>query len=112
MMQQTLVQELQETFEKVAGIIRANDPGARTNQCRFNFKSASLLLRHELSAEAVAQLTAPGLAVFLRPNREPFLRVKGRIDFRRGGATELRALLGRLQKSAAPLILTNNWRDS
>ena len=102
MVQQTLIQELQGTFERVAEVIRTNDPGSRTGERRFNFKSASLLISDDLSAESVAKLTAPGLLVFLRLDREPFLGVMGRVDFRRGGAVELRALLTRLQKSTAP----------
>jgi hypothetical protein len=100
MIQETLAQELQKTFERVAEIIRANDLGSGTSRLQFNFKSASLLVRHESSAQSFAQLTAAGLLVFLRPDKEPFIGVMGRIDFRRGGATELRALLARLQKSA------------
>jgi hypothetical protein len=102
MSQQMLTQELQEIFERVAEIIRANDPEAGPGQRRFNFKSASLLIRHDSSAQSVAQLTAPGLLVFLRPDKEPILDVMGRIDFRRGGAMELRALLARLQKGGTP----------
>jgi hypothetical protein len=105
MIQQTLIQELQKTFERVAEIIRANDPGSGTSQRQFNFKSVNLLVRHESSAQSFAQLTAPGLLVFLRPDKEPFLGVLGRIDFRRGGATELRALLARLQRGAMPSSL-------
>jgi hypothetical protein len=102
MVQQTLIQELQGTFERVAEVIRTNDPATRTRERRFNVKSTSLLISHELSAESVAKLTAPGLLVFLRLDREPFLGVMGCVDFRRGGAAELRALLARLQKSTAP----------
>lgn len=104
MIQQTLVQELQQTFERVAEIIRANDLGSGTSRRQFNFKSASLLVRHELAARSFAQLTSAGLLVFLRSDKEPFIGVMGRIDFRRGGATELRALLARLQKGAIPSL--------
>jgi hypothetical protein len=55
------MQELQETFEKVAEIIRANDTGSGTRQRQFNFKSVSLLVRHEPSTRSFAQLTAPDL---------------------------------------------------
>src|SRR5689334_4176585 len=99
MTQQTLVQELQALFEKIAQIIRANDQLSNADRRHFTFKSASLLVQHESSAQQFAQLTAPGVLAFLRPDREPFLGVMGRIDFRRGGAAELRALLARLQKS-------------
>jgi hypothetical protein len=105
MIQQSLVQEVQKTFERVAEIIRANDLGSGTSRRQFNFKSASLLVRHETSAQSFTQLTAVGLLVFLRPDKEPFIGVMGRIDFRRGGATELRALLARLQKCAIPSSL-------
>ena len=104
MIEQTLVQELQKTFERVAEIVRANDLGSGTGRLQFNFKSASLLVRHESSVQSFAQLTAPGLLVFLRPDKEPFIGVMGRIDFRRGGATELRALLARLKKGALPSL--------
>jgi hypothetical protein len=104
MTQQTLVQELQKAFERVAGIIRANDLGSGTGQRQFNFKSANLLVGHESSAQSSAQLTSAGLLVFLRPDKEPFIGVMGRIDFRRGGAAELRALLARLQKAAMPSL--------
>jgi hypothetical protein len=100
-MTQTLVHELQELFEKIAQIIRANDHLSAADQRHFTFKSASLFLKHESSAQQFVLLTAPGLLVFLRPDSEPFLGVMGRIDFRRGGAAELRALLARLQKSTA-----------
>lgn len=102
MIEETLVQELQKTFEGVAEVIRANDLGSGTSRRKFNFKSASLLVRHELAAQSFTQLTAAGLLVFLRPDKEPFIGVMGRIDFRRGGATELRALLARLRKGAMP----------
>ena len=102
MIQETLVQELQKTFERVAEIIRANDLGSGTSRRQFNFKSASLLVRHKSSAQSFAKLTAAGLLVLLRPDKEPFIGVMGRIDFRRGGATELRALLARLRKGAMP----------
>jgi hypothetical protein len=102
MTRQMLIQELQDTFERIAEIIWANDSEAANSQRRFNFQSASLLIRAEPSAHSVAQLSAPGLLVFLRPDKEPFLGVMGRIDFRRGGAMELRALLARLQKGATP----------
>jgi hypothetical protein len=104
MIEQPLVQELQKAFERVAEIVRANDLGSGTGRRQFNFKSASLLVRHESSAQSFTQLTAPGLLVFLRPDKEPFIGVMGRIDFRRGGATELRALLARLQKGAMPSL--------
>ena len=98
MNQQTLIQELQEVFNKIAEIIQGNDLGYAGGQRRANFKSASLLVRCEPSTQQFAELTAPGVLVFLRPDKEPFLGVMGRIDFRRGGAAELRALLARLQK--------------
>jgi hypothetical protein len=102
MTQQTLIQELQETFERIAQIIQARDPGSAASHRQFTYKSANLLVRHESSVQSFVQLTAAGLLVFLRPDKEPFLCVMGRIDFRRGGATELRALLARLQKGAMP----------
>ena len=105
MTQQTLIQELQETFERIAAIIREKDPMSAASHRQFTYKSANLLVRHESSAQSFAQLTAAGLLVFLRPDKEPFLGVMGRIDFRRGGATELRALLARLQKGATPSSL-------
>jgi len=104
MIEQTLVQELQKTFERVAEIVRANDLGSGTSRRKFNFKSASLFVRHESAAQSFAQLTAAGLLVFLRPDKKPFIGIMGRIDFRRGGATELRALLARLQKGALPSL--------
>src|SRR5215469_5476311 len=105
MVQQTLIKELQGTFERVAEVIRTNDPETRTGERRFNFKSASLLISDELSAEFVAKLTAPGLLVFLRLDREPFLGVMGRVDFRRGGAAELRGTAHQVAKehSADPI---------
>jgi hypothetical protein len=105
MIQQTLIQELQETFGRIAQIIRARDPRSDAGHRQLTYKSANLLIRHEASAQASTQLTAPRLLVFLRPDKEPFLGVMGRIDFRRGGATELRALLARLQKGTMPSSL-------
>jgi hypothetical protein len=105
MTQQTLIHELQETFERIAAIIREKGPTCAANHRQFTYKSANLLVRHEPSAQSFAQLTAAGLLVLLRPDKEPFLGVMGRIDFRRGGAMELRALLARLQKGATPSSL-------
>ena len=102
MIQQRLIQELQEIFGRIAEIIRANDLGSDASQRNFSFKSASLVIRHESSGQSAAQLTAPGLLVFLRPDKQPFLGIMGRIDFRCGGATELRALLARLQRGTMP----------
>ena len=107
MIQETLVQELQKTFERVAEIIRANDLGSGTSQRQFNFKSANLLVKHESSAQSFAQLTAAGLLVLLRPDKEPFIGVMGRIDFRRGGATELRALLASCKSAQCRAYSTN-----
>jgi hypothetical protein len=84
---QTLIQELQETFERIAGIIRDKSPGSTPSRRQFTYKSANLLVRHESPGQSFTQLTAAGLLVFLRPDKEPFLGVMGRIDFRRGGAT-------------------------
>ena len=104
MIQQTLVQELQQPFERVAEIIRANDLGSGTSRRQFNFKSASLLVRHEFLGPILRPTDSAGLLVFLRSDKEPFIGVMGRIDFRRGGATELRALLARLKKGAMPSL--------
>jgi hypothetical protein len=41
--QQTLIQELEEVFNKIAEIIQGNDLGYAGGQRRANFKSASLL---------------------------------------------------------------------